>query len=63
MTMYRHEFDEALEFGATTSSICRNGWWKVSFADLELASMFREYALDEGWTIIGSSLVFGVRPI
>lgn len=60
--MYRSEFAEAVEFGATASSICRNGWWKVSFADLELASMFREYASDEGWTTIGSGCVFGVRP-
>jgi len=60
--MFRDELTDALEFGATEALSCRNGWWKVSFADPELASMFREYALDEGWTIIGANLVFGVRP-
>ena len=61
--MYKTKFTDALELGAIEALSCRNGWWKVSFADLELASMFREYALDEGWTIIGSNLVFGARPI
>jgi len=60
--MYRHKFDEALELGATAVIRCRNSWWMVLFADFELASLFREYALDEGWTTIGSGLIFGVRP-
>ena len=60
--MWKQHLNEALELGAAGTISCRNGWWKVSFADLELASFFREYARDADWTIIGSGLVFGVRP-
>ena len=60
--MPRDNLSEALELGAVETTCCRNGWWKVSFADLELASFFKQYALDEGWTVIGGNLVLGVRP-
>lgn len=60
--MWKQHLDEALELGAIETTSCRNGWWKVSFADLELASFFKTYAKEVGWTIIGSGKVFGIRP-
>ena len=54
--------NDALENGAVEASQCRNGWMKVSFADLELADMYREDAIEKGWPVIGAGLEFGVRP-
>jgi hypothetical protein len=60
--MFRDKLDEALIFEATETLICRNGWWKVSFANYNAARLFQEYAIEKGWIIIGSNLTFGVRP-
>ena len=60
--MYRHTLNEAVELGAVSVTSCRNGWWKVSFTYQLFAGLFREHAISEGWSIIGSGNVFGVRP-
>jgi hypothetical protein len=60
--MWKQHLNEALELGAAGTLSRGNGWWLVLFADLELASFFREYALDAGWAIMGSGKTFGVRP-